>query len=170
MRVKTRNVTQNNFITSKLFNDFLLACIFLQEEEYNKEKLRRYQLNRLKYFYAVVECDSPGITAAHCWKISSNHHHCSNFNKQEKFYSLAKRYNKIRIEFLGEGSLFGYFKHWVFFLETAEKIYEECDGMEYEASSSHLDLRFIPEDMTFEQEPTSQATDMPSAESYKPSE
>ncbi|CAB3979337.1 Hypothetical predicted protein [Paramuricea clavata] len=84
-----------------------------QEEEYNKEKLRQYQLNRLKYYYAVVECDSP---------------------------------------------------------ETGEKIYEECDGMEYEASSSHLDLRFIPEDMTFDREPTSQATEMPSAESYEPSE
>ena len=55
-------------------------------------------------------------------------------------------------------------------LETAEKIYEECDGMEYEASSSHVDLRFIPEDMTFDREPTSQATEMPSAESYEPSE
>lgn len=56
------------------------------------------------------------------------------------------------------------------FLETAEKIYEECDGMEYEASSAHLDLRFIPEDMTFDREPNSQATELPSVESYKPSE
>ena len=56
------------------------------------------------------------------------------------------------------------------FLETAEKIYEECDGMEYEASSSRLDLRFIPEDMTFDREPNSQATELPSVESYKPSE
>lgn len=84
-----------------------------KNSEYNQEKLRQYQLNRLRYYYAVVECD------------------CS---------------------------------------DTAEKIYEECDGMEYEASSSHLDLRFIPQDMVFEHDPTSVATVLPSAETYKPSE
>ncbi|XP_046859479.1 ESF1 homolog [Xenia sp. Carnegie-2017] len=83
------------------------------EEEFDEDELRRYQINRLKYFYAVVECDAP---------------------------------------------------------ETAEKIYEECNGLEYEASSSLVDLRFIPDHMTFERKPTSQATEMPSIESYKPSE
>ncbi|XP_067124306.1 ESF1 homolog [Centruroides vittatus] len=79
---------------------------------YHREKLRQYQISRLKYYFAIVDCDTPA---------------------------------------------------------TASVIYKELDGMEYESSAVNLDLRFVPDDMTFEQEPTSMATSLPDMSNYKPS-
>lgn len=80
-------------------------------DELTREKLREYQLNRLKYFYAVVECDST---------------------------------------------------------ETAQVLYKELDGFEYESSASTLDLRFIPDSEVFEDEELrDECLAMPDMTSYK---
>ncbi|XP_012056796.1 PREDICTED: LOW QUALITY PROTEIN: ESF1 homolog [Atta cephalotes] len=79
--------------------------------KYHMEKLRQYQLNRLKYYYAVAEFDSA---------------------------------------------------------ETANKVYTECDGIEYESTATRLDLRFISDDMTFDQEPEEICTEIPEPIKYQP--
>lgn len=50
---------------------------------------------------------------------------------------------------------------------TAKALYEACDGTEYESSANFFDLRYIPDDMTFDDEPREVATIAP--ENYKPS-
>lgn len=50
---------------------------------------------------------------------------------------------------------------------TAEVLYEECDGTEFELSGNVLDLRYIPDDMEFDQEPHSVATELPASGLYK---
>ncbi|ORY94387.1 hypothetical protein BCR43DRAFT_557795 [Syncephalastrum racemosum] len=74
------------------------------EGEFDQEALRKYQLERLKYYYAVIECDS---------------------------------------------------------VETAQAIYNACDGNEYESSANFFDLRYIPDDMEFTDEPRETATVAP---------
>lgn len=64
--------------------------------DFDPIKLRKYEKDRLKYYYAIIECDSK---------------------------------------------------------QTAEHIYSECDGTEFELTGMKIDLRFVPEKTKFPYEP-----------------
>lgn len=62
--------------------------------------------------------------------------------------------------------------HWgwqngFWFVEQA--IYDQCDGLEYETSANVMDLRFVPDEMEFEQQPRDSSVAMP-APGYAPKE
>ena len=81
-------------------------------EEYNSTALRKYQLDRLRYYYAIITCSSPA---------------------------------------------------------PAQSIYEAMDGREYLSSANFFDLRFVPDETTFDEEkPRDSCTGIP--RDYKPNE
>lgn len=98
-------------INNKLDSAEVKATNDTQDSRFHQEKLRQYQINRLKYYFAVVDCDSP---------------------------------------------------------RTADALYNELNGMEFESSGCILDLRFIPDDMIFDQEPVSVTSSISCPEDYKP--
>ncbi|KAH6984715.1 hypothetical protein BKA56DRAFT_581474 [Ilyonectria sp. MPI-CAGE-AT-0026] len=81
------------------------------DQDFDSDALRSYQLDRLRYYYAVMVCSSPTV---------------------------------------------------------AQNIYEATDGREYQSSSNFLDLRFVPDDVTFDDEPRDECEKIP--DSYKPVE
>ncbi|KAK8128185.1 hypothetical protein PG984_009293 [Apiospora sp. TS-2023a] len=80
-------------------------------DDFNSDALRKYQLDRLRYYYAVVDCNDKAC---------------------------------------------------------AESIYQATDGTEYQTTSNFLDLRFIPDGVTFDDEPRDSCTEVPA--SYRPTE
>jgi hypothetical protein len=80
-------------------------------KDFNMVALRKYQIERLRYYYAVVECDS---------------------------------------------------------VDTARAIFKSCDGAEFESSANFLDLRYIPDEMEFDDVPKDIASEAPAV--YQPAE
>lgn len=81
------------------------------DKDFDSDALRSYQMDRLRYYYAVMVCSNAS---------------------------------------------------------TAQKIYEATDGSEYMSSSNFLDLRFVPDDVTFDDEPRDECDSVPAG--YKPIE
>ncbi|KXS99747.1 hypothetical protein AC578_10407 [Pseudocercospora eumusae] len=81
-------------------------------EEFDTAKLRQYQLERLRYYYAVIECSDNA---------------------------------------------------------TAKTLYDSMDGREYLSTSNFFDLRFIPDETSFDEDtPHDECLDLP--QGYKPND
>jgi len=81
-------------------------------EEFDSARLRQYQLDRLKYYYAVITCDTK---------------------------------------------------------ETAKVLYDDMDGREYLTTANFFDLRFIPDEVSFDTDtPRDKCSKLPPG--YKPNE
>lgn len=81
-------------------------------EEFDSARLRQYQLDRLKYYYAVITCDSE---------------------------------------------------------KTAKALYDDMDGREYLTTANFFDLRFVPDDVSFDADVPRDQCDKLSP-GYKPNE
>lgn len=81
------------------------------DQDFDSDALRTYQLDRLRYYYAVIVCSDEA---------------------------------------------------------TAETIYQAVDGTEYQTSSNFMDLRFIPDEVTFDDQPRDECDTVPS--DYRPTE
>ncbi|KAI1093056.1 hypothetical protein F5B19DRAFT_172878 [Rostrohypoxylon terebratum] len=81
------------------------------DQDFDSDALRAYQLDRLRYYYAVMICSDTA---------------------------------------------------------TANAIYQATDGTEYQTSSNFMDLRFIPDDVTFDDEPRDECDSL--SPDYKPTE
>ncbi|CCH58446.1 hypothetical protein TBLA_0A06540 [Henningerozyma blattae CBS 6284] len=79
------------------------------DKNIDSKSLRQYQLERLRYYYAVVYCNNIG---------------------------------------------------------TAESIYKNCDGTEYESTANVFDIRYVPDEMTFDDTPRDECDQLP--KNYKP--
>ena len=86
----------------------------LEGRGYSNERLRQYQLQRLNFYYAVVECDSPGQCSLPCSDI-------------------VHVYGNMGWPVSGSCSPLS--------ADTASHVYEQCDGLEYEHCGGKLDLR-----------------------------
>ncbi|CAG8447148.1 8625_t:CDS:10 [Ambispora leptoticha] len=51
-------------------------------------------------------------------------------------------------------------------VETARHVYQQCDGAEFESTANFFDLRFIPNDMNFDDDPVDECYEAPAE--YKP--
>ncbi|QIW99751.1 hypothetical protein AMS68_005269 [Peltaster fructicola] len=80
-------------------------------EEFDTAKLRQYQLERLRYYYAVVTCDNEA---------------------------------------------------------TGKALYDNMDGREYLTTANFFDLRFIPDDTSFDEEARDECEHLP--DGYKPND
>ncbi|KAK4544342.1 hypothetical protein LTR36_004233 [Oleoguttula mirabilis] len=90
----------------------LLHAQATEGQEFDTAALRQYQLERLRYYYAVIACDSQ---------------------------------------------------------PTAKALYDSMDGREYLSTANFFDLRFIPDDTTFDDDaPRDECTKLP--EGYRPNE
>ncbi|OMJ21184.1 Pre-rRNA-processing protein esf1 [Smittium culicis] len=87
-----------------------LPVEYEEGKDFDQAALRKYELEKLRYYYAIATCDS---------------------------------------------------------VSTAESIYESIDSTEFESSANLFDLRFVPDDTSFEDnEPVDVASKIP--ENYKP--
>ncbi|KAF2467659.1 uncharacterized protein BDR25DRAFT_291605, partial [Lindgomyces ingoldianus] len=80
-------------------------------EDFDSKALRAYQLDRLRYYYAVITCSSSTV---------------------------------------------------------AKSLYDNMDGREYLSSANFFDLRFVPNGVSFDEDPHDQCEKLP--DSYKPNE
>lgn len=124
---------------------------------YEEDQLRAYQMSRLRYYYAIIECDNAATGRPFLLAGSQSE-------------SILVFSSRGVLPFLFPDAPLLSLLSWPSVSCKAAGIYNQCDGTEYERSSNVLDFRYVPDEVVFDETPTDVAEDLPDAEEFQPKE
>eukprot|EP01135_Chromosphaera_perkinsii_P002935 Nk52_evm46s230 gene=Nk52_evmTU46s230 len=153
VRIAVQNVDWDNIKAEDLF-------VLLNSFKPSTGVLHSISIYTSEYGKSMLEQESKSGPATFFKEYEKSHPKKASDNETEYRQEVLRAYQKQRLRYYYAVAVFDC-------VDTAKAVYDQCDGVEFEKSSNKFDLRYVPDELSFDEDkPVSICTDMP--EDYAP--